>query len=235
MYHSITFGDKNTWDDWHLIPSSRPVFSVPAVNTSYIEIPGMDGQLDATEALTGYPTFADRTGSFEFVVVEGDGYGSWMDRYTTIMEYLHGRRMHAVLEDEPDYYYDGRFSVNSWKSGSNWSTVAIDYTVAPYKKELTSSLDDWEWDSFNFESGIIRSLKDLTVDGSLTVNIIGTPQPVTPEFTASSAMTVTFKGNEYALSAGTTKLAKVILQNGENELTISGNGTVSINYRGGRL
>ena len=26
MYHSITIGDKNTWDDWHLIPATRPLF-----------------------------------------------------------------------------------------------------------------------------------------------------------------------------------------------------------------
>lgn len=25
MYHSITIGDKNTWDDWKMIPVSRPV------------------------------------------------------------------------------------------------------------------------------------------------------------------------------------------------------------------
>lgn len=26
---SVTFGDKNTWDDWKIIPSIRPVFTPP--------------------------------------------------------------------------------------------------------------------------------------------------------------------------------------------------------------
>ena len=29
MYHSITIGDKNTWDDWHMIPVTPPVIAPP--------------------------------------------------------------------------------------------------------------------------------------------------------------------------------------------------------------
>lgn len=36
MYHSITIGEKNTWDDWHLIPTSRPLVNPPSVNTHLI-------------------------------------------------------------------------------------------------------------------------------------------------------------------------------------------------------
>ena len=46
MYHSITFGEKNTWDDWHLIPSSRPVFNPPVFREKFIDIPGVSGLLD---------------------------------------------------------------------------------------------------------------------------------------------------------------------------------------------
>ena len=31
FYHSVVFGEKNTWDDWHLVPSSRPVINPPDV------------------------------------------------------------------------------------------------------------------------------------------------------------------------------------------------------------
>ena len=64
MYHSITFGDGslypsgspkegqfmgiNTWDDWHLIPSSRPVIASPGVSTNFVEIPGKHGQESAS-------------------------------------------------------------------------------------------------------------------------------------------------------------------------------------------
>lgn len=134
MYHSITFGDKNTWDDWHLIPTSRPVFSPPPLKSKYIDIPGGDGEADLTELLTGTPKFGNRTGSFEFVVA--NDYLSWEVAYSIIMNYLHGKRMHAILEDEPGYYYDGRFTISEWRSNKNFATISIDYSVGPHKQAV---------------------------------------------------------------------------------------------------
>ena len=44
MYHSITFGNKNTWNDWHLIPTSRPVFGLPSLKKKTLDIQGGAGQ-----------------------------------------------------------------------------------------------------------------------------------------------------------------------------------------------
>lgn len=150
MYHSITFGDKNTWDDWHLIPSSLPVFSPPGVKTNYIDIPGKSGSIDVTESLTGHPLYNSREGSFEFYVIPD--YATWVETFTMISRYLHGQAMDAVLEDDRGYRYHGRFSVNSYKSEKDWDKIVIDYHVDPYKLEWT----DWLWDPFSFEHGIIR-------------------------------------------------------------------------------
>lgn len=155
MYHSITIGDKNTWDDWHLIPASRPLFNPPSVKTNYVDIPGGDGMLDLTTALTGHPTYSNRTGSWTFYVQ--NGFKDWTALYSEIMVYLHGQHLKAVLEDDPAYYYEGRFSVNQWKSDPQWSQIVIDYNVGPYKKEIGNTGSDWLWDPFNFETGIIRS------------------------------------------------------------------------------
>lgn len=235
MYHSITFGDKNTWDDWRLIPTSRPIFAPPEVKTNYVDLAGVDGQVDLSESLTGYPLYNSRSGSFEFYVYGGESYGSWSKRYSEIMAYLHNRRMKAVLEDEPEYYYEGRFSVSQWQSGQDWSGITIGYVVDPYKKALVGSLEEWLWDPFSFETGVINSLKGLGVSGSRTVTIAGGQQPVTPTFTASAAMSVTFNGATYSLIAGSSKVAKVVLREGTNTLTFTGNGTVDIDYRGGLL
>lgn len=132
MYHSITFGTKNTWTDWHLIPSSRPVFSPPPLKSKYIDIPGADGQVDLTTLLSGAPTFGNSTGSFEFIVA--DGYLSWEITYSMIMNHLHGQSMHAILEDDPLYFYDGRFSVSEWRSDKSYALITIEYTVGPHKQ-----------------------------------------------------------------------------------------------------
>ena len=233
MYHSITFGDKNTWDDWHLIPTSRPFFVPPSPRTRYVEIPGADGNLNLNEILTGYPLYDNREGSIEFVVAQD--YWDWTTAYSTIMNYLHGNGMKAVLEDDPGYYYEGRFWVEEWASGAYFSTITIGYNVYPFKMSVQSSLDPWEWDTFNFETGVINDTKDISVDGTATVKLIATFVRNFPEITASADMTVKFKDTEYSLTANTaTKIPKLFTE-GENIFEFTGNGTVSINYRGGSL
>lgn len=237
MYHSITFGDKNTWDDWFLVPSSRPVFNPPTPKTTYIDIPGADGQLDMTQALTGEVTYEPRKGSIEFIV--DNWHREWYELYSEIMDYLHGQTIRAVLEDDPAHYYEGRFTVNQWKSEPVNSKIVIDYIVHPYKFDLYSSLDDWEWDTFNFESGVIREYKDLTVNAILPVDIIGSRKPVIPAFIVEThdgnGMLVEYNGAIYILPDGTSKTTSIIIRDGESILTFIGYGTVSIDYRGGRL
>ncbi len=55
MYHSliINVGDNyiDTWDDWKLIPSSRPVIAPPIERTKFVTVPGRDGALDYSRTL----------------------------------------------------------------------------------------------------------------------------------------------------------------------------------------
>lgn len=240
MYHSISFisgsTEMNTWDDWHLIPSSRPVFNPPKVKTQYVDIPGGNGQLDLTEILTGYPLYENRTGSIEFYVE--NGHAEWDDLYSQIMNYLHGKHMTACLEDDPGFVYEGRFAVNSWKSDKWWSTITIDYDVYPYKRERFSSLEDWLWDPFDFETGVIREYKNLTINGSLTVVIGGTYEPVSPTITVTnrtSELTLSVSGHKYTLQDGENYIYDIVVKDTDVNFAFSGKATISIDFRGGRL
>lgn len=145
MYHSITFGTKNTWDDWHLVPTSRPVVNPPTLKTKYVNIPGRNGVLDLTEYLTETPTFNNSEGSWEFIVM--NDYHIWSELYSEIMDYLHGSSLNAILEDDPLYYYRGRFSVSQWKSDPKYSLITIDYMLEPSKYKLSElGNDKQKWD-----------------------------------------------------------------------------------------
>lgn len=146
-YHSLSFKyeengvtvNRNTWSNWHLIPSSRPVVAQPAANYKYVDIPGRDGSLDLSDYLVGRPTYSDRSGSFTFYVANedpetGKKYGNWVSRKQEIAQFLDGRRiMKMTLEDDMSYYYLGRFFLKEWASGENFSQVTIEYRVKPYK------------------------------------------------------------------------------------------------------
>lgn len=250
MIQSVTFGYKNTWDDWKILPVERPVFAPPKPKTTYIDVPGGNGALDLSESLAGYPVYENRTGSFKFRVM--NDYVEWHERYTEIMEYLHGRSMNAILADEPAYFYKGRFTVDSWESGDTWSLITIGYTVDPYKWSIVSSVDPWLWDPFNFETGIIweQSFSNITINSpnSWTSNtfdgILFGKAPISPVFHVSNSDGLTARFVNAYLGIDET----VYLVDGDNSvpdfvfygqssytLMLKGVGTLSIEFRIGRL
>ncbi len=70
----------------------------PAQKVKTLDIPGGDGVIDASQALTGYPVYQNRTGSIEFIVM--NDFKPWHMAYSDIMDYLHGQTMRAILEDD---------------------------------------------------------------------------------------------------------------------------------------
>lgn len=241
MYHSITFGDKNTWDDWKLIPESRPVFLPPDLKTNYVEVPGADGVIDLSEALTGEIKYKNRSGSINFFVM--NGYKDWSERYSEIMDYLHGQSMKAVLEDDAGFYYEGRFSVSKWQSDKARSLIVIEYNISPYKIDMMSSAEDWLWDPFDFDIGIIRDYSNVRINGTTTINMYGSRKTTIPEFIvtlddANNPIILTWSNlpnNSFSLKNGTNKLPDIKVKNDISTFTFKGQGIVSIDYRGGNL
>ncbi|WP_195230587.1 hypothetical protein [Coprococcus comes] len=92
----------------------------------------------------------------------------------------------------------------------------------------------WLWDTFSFVNGIIH-LNEVTVSGTTTVNLLNRRKVVSPTFTCSAAMTVTHEGTRYSLPKGKTTVYDIRLQEGDNNVTFTGNGTVKIEYKGGSL
>lgn len=130
MYHSITISGKNLYDEWGLIPTSRPLVNPPEVKTTYVKNPGSDGSLDFTDNLTGEVQYSSRNGSWEFWIRPED---QWADIYSSVMNYLHGIEHDVILEDDPSSIYHGRLSISSWKSDKHNSLLVIDYQLDPYK------------------------------------------------------------------------------------------------------
>lgn len=253
MYHSITFGEKNTWDDWRLVPSTRPLFNPPAQKVKTLDVPGGDGVIDLSQALTGYPIYQNRTGSFEFYVM--NDFKPWHMAYSDIMDYLHGQRMRATLEDDPEYFYEGRFTVNAWKSEKDWSKLVINYDVGPYKWANLSSVDDWLWDPFNFQNGIIRPMifRNIEVDTevktlTLEPRLFGRA-PICPQFIVHSSeergVHIRFVNTQLGLDItkllddGVDQIPEFVFFGDAGAVIYlwvdDGTATVSIDFRQGRL
>ena len=96
-----------------------------------LDIPGGDGVIDASQALTGYPMYQNRTGSIEFIVM--NDFKPWHMAYSDIMDYLHGQTMRAILEDDRRYFL--RRSLHSERLEVGKGLVAARHRLRcrPYK------------------------------------------------------------------------------------------------------
>lgn len=228
----VMIGEKHSYNDFGLILSSK-VISPPVPQTNMVTVPMRDGSLDLTEALTEDVKYNDRVITLNFSVI--DARNTWTAKVSEIQNYLHGKRMKIVFDDDAAYYYIGRVSVNKWTSNKGVGKLVIECNVEPFKYDILSSAVDWEWDIFDFEEGIINETGELIVDGSRTITLICRRKRMFPVFTASTDMTVTYEGETYNLKAGSQKVYDIFFVEGENELTFSGNGTITIDYTGGSL
>jgi len=247
----------HTWNTWHLIPSSRPVVVPPPVKTKSVEIPGADGQLDLTDILAGAPLYGNRSGSFELIVDQDFydyerklwiPYWNWATAYQTIMGILHGQRMYMILEDDPGYYYSGRFSVNAWKSNKDYSSITINYDIDPFKTSVNGTADDWLWDPFDFETGYINELEEMTAttDHAIwdTFEVIGGTRrgmmnvkytPTTGSNHSLYLSRVDDPDNIFEVTNTNGQFVTVLglfIYSGSNVIQYSGDGTFKVDYRG---
>lgn len=228
----ILFDDeKHSYDDFGLRIVAINI-GFPEVKESKIDIPGADGFLDMTDY------FGVRYDSRKLTIecdVEDKGYSRWASIISQISNYIHGKRRKIVLDWDSGYYYLGRGSCEYDKDNRVYSGITLVFDCQPYKYELTASDDDWLWDPFDFEEGIIRDYKDLSVDGTLTLPVIGSPMWIVPRITVSSDMQVEYEGVTYQLKAGENYLPDIEIKDGEHVMIFRGKGTVTVSYRGGSL
>lgn len=229
--NGVRFGTKHSYDDFGLILSSKNLsFPEPKIET--VSVIGRDGDIDLSDALGDDVKFKNRKLTFTFTVPNGLSY--WSDALSTLSNYLHGQKMSIALDEDKAFYYYGRCKINQYKSNKRMATIVVECDVGPYKMEVNGAGMPWVWDTFSFINGIIH-LDQITVSGSKTVNLINRRKVVSPTFICSAAVKVTFNGNVYTLPAGRTTVYDIRLKEGNNNVTIAGNATVEIEYRGGSL
>lgn len=227
----VTIGEKHSFNDLGLILTSK-IISPPTPQTNKIEVPLRDGAIYLNEILTGEVKFKERKITLNFAILDRE---SWAYRISELQNYLHGKRMKVVFDDDLAFYYIGRISVNKWTSNKNIGSIVIEGEVDPYKYDRLSSAEDWEWDIFDFDQSIINETKEIVANGNVKYSLICRRKIITPIFTTDAAMKMTFEGKTYNLDVGTQKIYDLFLHEGINELDFTGKGTVMIDYTGGSL
>ena len=212
----VQFGDHHTADDWGLIMHEK-IVSPPVPKTNYVSVPGRDGDLDLTEALSGVVNYQDRTASFTFLLTNG----SHADRDELIAEIvgaLHGQSMKIIdTDDYPDYYMTGRIMIQEVTNNNAYGVIKLQVVCRPWRYAINQA-----------GKTVSVAASDGTVPVSLTNKGYKT---VTPSITVTGSVTITYGTTSTSLSAGTYTLPGLLLSPGLNRVTVSGAGSVTFTYR----
>lgn len=232
--NSATINDKHTFYDYGLYVTNTNPVSPPEPKEQYLEVPGYNGMIDLSEALTGYVIYNNRTITLKLGGKKG--MEQWPNFMSDFMRDVHGKRVKVIFDDDIGYYYIGRARVQTdYDRKYQIATFTVTINAEPYKLSIHDSMEEWLWDPFSFLDGVIQVYSDIVVDGTKEMVLVGSEKPCIPLFIASNDMTILFEGKTYNLSEGINKLYEIVIIDKEYPITIIGNGTISISYRRGRL
>lgn len=151
MYYSVTFiidgVEKNTWDDWKMIPNTPPMIPPPEPNLSYVDIPGRrGGPLDLTGIPFNRMTYKRMTGSWTFYR-EPETPQTRINTYEELVKYFTGKAGLLILEEDPNHYYQGRFSVAVPRTKIGPIEYTISFDLAPIRYNLDDDTIDTDYAS----------------------------------------------------------------------------------------
>lgn len=212
----VQFGDYHTADDWNLIMNEKKV-EPPTPKTNYVSVPGRDGDLDLTAALSGLVNYDNRKATYVFLLTDG----TQLDREELISEIvgvLHGQSMEIIdTDDYPDYYMTGRLTVTNITNTNAYGTITIEANCNPWRYALNSSA---------------RTVTVTSSDGTVLVAISNKGyRTVTPTITVTGTVNLTYGSTSVSLSAGTYTFPGFTLSPGVTSVSVSGSGTITFTYQ----
>lgn len=175
----------------------------PEPKTYTVDIPGGNGVIDLTEALTGDVAYKNRKQEFTFAVIDVKNFEKVK---TEVSNFLHGRAFDYTMTMDPGYTYHGRFSVDSYSHEAYANgllgqfKIKIDANPYKLKEHCTYRLNATGGKLYRFESG---------------------RRPVHPTVECTQPTWFNWNGKELFVPAGTYRLNDVVFVDGINELYIN--------------
>ena len=226
---------RHSFRDFSLI-LRRPDVTTPEPQVNFIEIPFRDGSLDLTAPFgEDYVSYKDR---YLYIPLTDLDYTRDVGaKFNRLAQAILGKRKKIILDKDPTYYYIGRCTgFSDVEVEGLMGTVTVTFQVEPYRYSIYGANDRWKWDPFNFLTDMAIDAGSYPVNGTLRKVIQVGESDVIPSITVDSEMTLEFEGKTYQLQPGTIRNYDIRLKgNKENILIFKGQGTVTIDYRGGRF
>ena len=205
-----------TLSAWSLSPAE--------FQANYVEVPGRNGALDLSTALTdGEPRYNSRT--LTATLERSDG--TRLEREAaieTMINWLDGWRMDIILPDDELHYITGRVHVAREYNDPAHAAVTITATVDPWRYNLNET-------AYNFGAEMdFEKTALLTNRGRRTV--VPLLEITDDAWSGESAQVRLIVGTaSWTLGAGVYQLPDLVVRQGGTEIKYEGRGTLQFRYR----
>lgn len=212
---NVKFGSHDMLRDYGVIMTSFDI-GMPSQKRSSIEVPGMDGVIDLTYALSNQKIYENRPVSMTFEILYRNGADPW-DIHERIANDIHGNEMDIFLSFYPGWHLEGNVSVDGMGMNDGTATFKVTCDCNPYfiKNSLTRAT--------------------YAVSGAMDVYIRNATRWTIPSTEVAGNVSVKTDDAAVSLSTGKGRNAAIVLKSGMNRITLGGSGTITFEYQEERL
>ena len=193
-------------------------FPTPQSQSNTIVVPGRNSPIRYTEAL-GRVAYQPRSFDMTFSML-GDR-ADFDSLVSVVVNQFAGKLCQVILTEDPTLYAVGTLE------------AAPSYDPKTGKGQFVLSCTDGDAFLYHTEETVV------TITSGGTVNLTNDYMPVVPVITTTAETTLrwTVDGESFlkTVSAGTWEVPELELRQGENSVSVTGEGTTRFAYREGRL
>lgn len=207
----VSFLGFHSYRDLHILLTGKEIGS-PEVKRQTIDIEGADGELDFTDFF-GEPKYTNAQHRFDFESIQP--WNEQLSQFTDIKNKIHGKKGRIVLDSDPSFFYVGRCFVSAYKNENVIGRISIDCDCEPYKYKMD------------------KTVATLTINGSETFYLPNARKRAVPEVkvVAEGTINIVYGTNIWDLGAGTYTLPELELVEGDNAITLTGIGSVTLTWQ----
>lgn len=229
MMKGIEFLGKHSYKDFGLSIAPGKSIGIPEKEKIIVKVPFNNKEYDFSQIYGSQP-YTSRELTYPFnVFTQGRlTKESMNNKKTQVLNWLmNSNGKQKLLDDSfPGYYFLAEVEGGtSFEENYNTGILTVTFKAYPFMvAELPEGNNLWE--TFNLKLDVLQDV-EFEIDGQKEVTLINTGTPdVFPTIQSTEEMQLTLNGKSYNVNAGTTQKADIPLSNGENNLTIAGNGTI---------
>ena len=209
MTDGVTINGKHSYEDFDLCIKRR-AFNPPERQSIRETVPFMHGFYDFS-TLNGEPSFTERTVSYTFDLV-AESVEDLEDKRREVLDWLMNAN-EAVIQDDtiPDYHFLGSYDSCNISEDDFGDSLELEVTFVCQPFQIANAMS-----------------QSIMAAGTHKVVVQG--QTVTPTALATAAATIQIGNLMTSVSAGVKTVLGINLEKGENIVTVTTNGSVTLSW-----